>query len=104
MAETTIVLNINEEVAAVWEKGGKPYTFAAFGDLERTPLLGFYALNKRYLDADIRNVLHTYEGQCVVVIAVLPLRAQAQAVHSSLGHEDQTLLRLDQAKMAEVKK
>ncbi len=104
MADTEITISVNEEVAAVWERGGKPWTFAAFGDLERTPLISMYALNKRYLDHDLANVLHSYEGQCVVVMAVLPVRATAQAAHSSLGHRDETLLKLDMSLLEAAKK
>ena len=85
----------NQELDALFASSDYILVMAATGDLEVTPITGRYALNGRYLDALLASVLHTYEGQCAVLVAVRPMRATAQAVHSSMGHPDQLLLALD---------
>ena len=92
----------NQEIDRLFDGSTYVLVLAATGDLEKTPLTGRYALNRRYLDSLLEQVLHTYEGQCAIIVGVRPMRATAQAVHSSFGKPDEMLLIMDRNAIAEA--
>lgn len=89
----------NEEVAKLFEDAGYVLTYAAIGDLEKTPILDRYVLNRNYVDNLVNVISSGFHGQCAILIAIRPVPASANASHSGFGQDDDLLATLDRQAM-----